>query len=140
MRLSKYFTYNEMIDSDYAKRHKLDNTPNSIELERLKQTAQAMDNVRILLNVPVIVKSGFRSLLVNRGIGSSDNSQHRRGEAVDFVTHKLTPRQIVEMIIESNIQYDQLILEYDAWVHISFSARNRRQVLIIDSKGTRSFK
>jgi len=44
------------------------------------------------------------------------------------------------MIIESNIQYDQLILEYDAWVHISFSARNRRQVLIIDSKGTRSFK
>ena len=140
MRLSKYFTYNEMTDSDYAKRHKLDNTPNSVELDRLKQTAQSMDNVRILLNVPVIVKSGFRSLLVNRGVGSSDNSQHRRGEAVDFVAHKLTPRQIVEMIIESNIQYDQLILEYDSWVHISFSARNRRQVLIIDGKGTRSFK
>ena len=139
MRLSKYFTYNEMTDSDYAKRHKLDNTPNSIELERLKQTAQNMDNVRILLNVPVIVKSGFRSLLVNRAIGSSDNSQHLKGEAVDFKTTEHTPRQIVELIKQSNIEFDQLILEFDSWVHISFSSRNRKQVLIIDGKGSRNF-
>ena len=68
---------------------------------------------------------------VNRGIGSSDNSQHCKGEAVDFVTHQYTPRQIVEMIKKSDIPYDQLILEYESWVHISFSSRNRKQFFVI---------
>lgn len=139
MKLSKYFTYSELTFSETAKRLKYTNQPPPKELKSLTNTAQQLDKVRELLGCPVIVNSGYRSLVVNRAIGSSDNSQHVRGEAVDFRTHQYTPRQIVEMIKKSDIPYDQLILEYESWVHISFSARNRRQVLIIDSKGSRIF-
>ena len=140
MRLSKYFTYNELTFSETAKRLKYNNDPPTDVLKALTHTAQQLDRVRELLGCPVIVNSGYRSLAVNRAIGSSDNSQHVKGEAVDFKTTEHTPRRIVELIKQSAIEYDQLILEFDSWVHISFSSRNRKQVLIIDSKGTRPFK
>lgn len=139
MKLSKYFTYNELTLSETAKRLNYTNQPPHKELKSLTNTAQQLDKVRELLGCPVIINSGYRSLAVNRAIGSSDNSQHVRGEAVDFRTHQYTPRQIVEMIKKSDIPYDQLILEFDSWVHISFSSRNRKQILIIDSKGSRNF-
>lgn len=132
MRISKYFTYSEMTDSDYAKRHFIDNTPNINEFEQLKRTAKKLDAVRELLDCPVIVTSGYRSAKVNTGIGSSIKSQHTKGEAVDFKTHKYTPRQIVDIIKNSNIEYDQLILEFNSWVHISFKdSDNRKQFLVI---------
>lgn len=139
MKLSKYFTYNELTFSETAKRLKYANQPPAKELKSLTNTAQQLDKVRELLGCPVIVNSGYRALAVNRAIGSSDNSQHVKGEAVDFRTIEHTPREIVELIKKSDIPYDQLILEYESWVHISFSARNRRQVLIIDNKGSRNF-
>ena len=139
MKLSKYFTYNELTFSETAKRLKYTNAPPPKELKSLTNTAQQLDRVRELLGCPVIVNSGYRSLAVNRAIGSSDNSQHTKGEAVDFKTTEHTPRRIVELIKQSNIEFDQLILEYDSWVHISFSNRNRKQILIIDNKGSRNF-
>jgi len=50
-----------------------------------------------------------------------------------------TPDQIVNAIRKSNIPFDQLIREYDSWVHISFADTPRKQVLIIDKKGTRPY-
>lgn len=139
MKLSKYFTYNELTFSETAKRLKYTNTPSHKQLKSLTNTAQQLDKVRELLGCPVIVTSGYRSLAVNRAIGSSDNSQHIKGEAVDFRTVEHSPRKIVELIKKSDIEFDQLVLEYDSWVHISFSSRNRKQILIIDNKGTRNF-
>ena len=46
---------------------------------------------------------------------------------------------IVFSIINSDIDYDQLILEYDQWVHISFCEDEkipRRQALVINKDGT----
>ncbi len=140
MMLSKYFSYSELTFSETAKRLKCNNDPSTEVLKTLTHTAQQLDRVRELLGCPVIVSSGYRSLAVNRAIGSSDGSQHVKGEAVDFKTHHHTPRRIVELIKQSAIEYDQLILEFDSWTHISFSNRNRKQVLIIDGKGTRAFK
>ena len=62
MKLSKYFTFEELTVSSYAKHNKIPNTPNTLQLETLKQTAKQMDKVRELLNVPIIVNSGFRSV------------------------------------------------------------------------------
>ena len=139
MKLSKYFTYNELTFSETAERLKYTNAPPPKELKSLTNTAQQLDKVRELLGCPVIVNSGYRSLAVNRAIGSSDNSQHVKGEAVDFRTTEHQPREIVELIKKSDIEFDQLILEFASWVHISFSSRNRKQILIIDSKGSRNF-
>ena len=131
-QLSKYFTLKELTQSSYAKRHKIDNTPDAKILAKLTTTAKKLDAVRELLNTPIIVTSGYRCLKVNKGIGSSDTSQHIKGEAVDFKTLAYTPRQIWAMIKLSNIEYDQLILEYDDWVHISFKdGKNRKQAFEI---------
>jgi hypothetical protein len=131
-QLSKYFTLKEMIASDYAKRHKIDNTPDAKILAKLTITAKKLDAVRELLNTPIIVTSGYRCLKVNKGIGSSDTSQHPKAEAVDFKTQKYTPREAYDIIRLSHVEYDQLILEYDDWVHISFrDANNRKQAFEI---------
>jgi hypothetical protein len=35
------------------------------------------------------------------------------------------------------IEFDQVILEFGRWVHISFSERPRMQALVVDKNGTR---
>lgn len=142
MKLSKYFTLEEMTLSQAASRNNLDNTPGPIELDNLTYTCQQLDVVRELLANPILVSSGYRSPAVNRAVGSTaKKSQHMDGCAVDFTCPKFgTPRKIVEAIKASEIKYDQLILEYDRWVHISFvKGTNRRQALVIDNSGTRNF-
>ena len=141
MMLSPNFALSEFTESQTAARLGLDNDPPAELYETLKATARCMEDVRDLLGgKPVLVSSAYRSPEVNKAIGGSANSQHMRGEAVDFTCPKFgNPRSIVEHISKSPLLWDQLILEFDRWVHISFSSRNRRQTLIIDRNGARPF-
>jgi hypothetical protein len=62
--------------------------------------------------------------------------------AVDFISPSYgNPCSIVSAIVKANINYDQVILEYDRWVHLSFHpTQPRKQALIIDRKGVRPFE
>ena len=90
-----------------------------------------------------MVNSAYRSLEVNRAVGSSDHSQHRFGCAADIRIPSQTPDMVVKTIMAANLPYDQLLREFDAWVHISVptneTAAPRKQVLIIDKSGTRPY-
>ncbi|HSG19271.1 MAG TPA: D-Ala-D-Ala carboxypeptidase family metallohydrolase, partial [Burkholderiaceae bacterium] len=92
---------------------------------------------------PVIINSGFRSKKVNDAVGSKDSSQHRLGCAADLRVPGMTPRQVVEACIAAKVPFDQIILEFDAWTHISVpntpDAAPRGSKLIIDRQGTRQF-
>ena len=111
--------------------------PDAKTLETLKYTASQLDKVRELLGKHVNVSSGYRCLQVNRRLGSKDTSQHLKGEAVDFKCELFgNPRAVFEAIKASDIQFDQLILEFNSWVHISFVKEGgRRESLIIDRFG-----
>jgi len=141
MMLSPNFSLTEFTDSQTAARMGIDNDPPIELIPVLKATARCMEDVRDLLGgKPVLVSSAYRSPELNKAIGGSKNSQHMSGEAVDFTCPKFgTPEEVVKHIRASSLLWDQLILEFGRWVHISFSARNRRQTLIIDRNGTRSF-
>lgn len=141
MQLSPNFTLAELTISQTAARNNLNNIPKGIILDNLKFTAQQLELVRTLLNAPIIPSSGYRSPEVNALVGSSSRSQHITGEAVDFTAPKFgNPSQIVQKIKDSSIPYDQVILEFNTWVHISFKkVKNRKQALVIDSDGTRIF-
>ena len=142
MQLSEHFSLEEFTYSDTAKRKNIDNTPPSHVLPILANTAHNLEAVRELLGHPIKVNSAYRCGALNAFLGSKPTSQHIFGNAVDFVCPEFgTPRQIVEAIKASNIKYDQLIWEFNSWVHISFSnvGQNRMSVLTIDSQGTRSF-
>ena len=143
MQLSEHFTLEELTHSEVAERKNLDNTPNALEVSNLVRLAALLEEVRSLLNKPILLNSGFRSKAVNDSVGSKDTSQHRIGCAADIRVPGMTPKQVVAAVIASDIGYDQIIEEFGSWTHISVpdtAARPpRKQALIIDKAGTRIF-
>jgi zinc D-Ala-D-Ala carboxypeptidase len=129
MQLSPHFSLAELTHSEIAVRRGLDNTPNADSLENLKMLAGYLERVRDILQVPIVIHSGYRSLKVNIAVGGSPNSSHMRGEAADFTAPQYgTPQEIAKKILVSGIMFDQLIYE-GAWVHFGIDGMMRRQVL-----------
>ena len=139
MNLSAHFTLTEFTDSQTAARQGIDNTPPADVLERMKRTAQGLEAVRVRLGcAPVVISSGYRSPALNAAIGGAKASQHMTGEAADFTCSRFgSPAEIAAALVDSGIAYDQLILEFGRWIHISFSDKPRHHALSIDRAGTR---
>tara|TARA_B110000908_G_scaffold169097_2_gene225445 strand:- start:10233 stop:10667 length:435 start_codon:yes stop_codon:yes gene_type:complete len=129
MRLTKHFTLDEFVRSDTAVRKGIDNNPSDSLIENLKITAMGMEEVRKLLQVPILVTSGYRSPTLNRTIGGSPSSAHVQGFACDFIAPKFgTSLAIVTTIKESGILVDQCIME-GSWTHISFDPKMRQKFM-----------
>jgi len=143
MNLSPNFTLEELTQSETANRKGLDNTPTEEAKANLVRLARFLEEVRRALGRPIMVNSAYRSPKVNEAIGSKSTSQHCMGCAADIRVPGLTPNDIVKELLKTNLEYDQLIREFDSWVHISipnkFADKPRRQVLIIDKSGTRPY-
>ena len=140
MQLSEHFSYEELIHTD----HRIfDNTPTDAELSNLVRLAEFLEVVRAVLDDrAVLINSAFRSKAVNDSVGSKDTSQHRTGCAADIRVSGLTPDQVVASIIASDIEYDQIINEFDRWTHISIpleGVKPRKTALIIDKLGVRHY-
>lgn len=144
IKLTENFTLEELTFSETASRKGFDNTPPKEALDNLGRVATLLEQVRKIINRPIIVTSGYRCKDLNQAIGSSETSQHRKGAACDFKVKGMNPDDVVKAIIDSEIQFDQLIREFDSWVHISVPndiyLTPRNQALIIDSKGTRPYR
>ena len=144
MKITENFSLEEMTVSEIGARRGLDNTPNATEISNLVRTALLLEQVRALVKKPIIINSAYRSKAVNDAVGSKDTSQHRIGCAADIRVPGMTPKQVVEAIMKSDIPYDQVIREFDSWTHISVpdsAARPpRKQALIIDRNGTRPYQ
>ena len=139
MNLSAHFTLEELTRSETALRKGLDNTPDAETIANLTELANGLEKVRELLGHPIHVNSAYRGPKVNSAVGGSKNSAHMRGWAADIVCPGFgSPREVCHAIMSSTIDYDQLILEFDAWTHISFEPTMRRQNLTIDGSGTRN--
>ena len=135
--MTPHFTLAELTATSHRQ---FDNTPNEKELANLQKLAEFLEQVKTLLDgKPIMINSAFRSKAVNDSVGSKDTSQHRLGYAADFKVPGMTPDQVVRAIIDSDLQFDQIIREFDAWTHVSISPSPRRQALIIDRAGTRPF-
>jgi putative chitinase len=135
--MTPHFTLAELTATSHRQ---FDNTPNEKELANLQKLAEFLEQVKTTLDgKPIMINSAFRSKAVNDSVGSKDTSQHRLGYAADFKVPGMTPDQVVRAIIASDLQFDQIIREFDAWTHISISPSPRRQALIIDRAGTRPF-
>ena len=145
MNLSPHFTLKELTASELADRQGIDNQPTDVKVKNhLKFLAKNLEDVRECLGSPIHINSAYRCLMVNALLGSKPTSAHVKGLAADFVCPGFgTPKEIVKRLSSSNVAYDQLILEFDRWVHIAFSEEGyipRKQTLIIDKTGARQFK
>ena len=144
MNLTINFTLEELTRSEAADRNGWDNTPNEPETANLRRLAELLQQVKTAVGgKPVMINSGFRSKKVNDSVGSKDTSQHRLGCAADIRVPGMKPREVVEACIAGRIGFDQIILEYSSWTHISVpntpGAAPRDSKLIIDQQGVRPF-
>ena len=140
MQLSEHFSYEELIHTDHRE---FDNTPTDKELANLVRLAEFLEVVRSVLdNRNLLINSAFRSKAVNDSVGSKDTSQHRTGCAADIRVPGMTPDEVVKFIRSADIEYDQVIREFDRWTHVSIpleGAKPRKTALIIDKTGTRAY-
>ena len=83
-------------------------------------------------NVHFTITSARRTPEQNKACNGSPTSQHLTGEAIDMKPYgSTTYNQLLEYIhrYSDDVRvFDQLIL-YPTFVHISFGARNRHQVI-----------
>lgn len=130
MNLSKHVTLAEFQDSSTATTHGINNKMNESQIASAKLLCEnVFEPLRIHLNTPIQISSGFRSVQVNKMIKGSSTSQHTKGEAMDL--------QIGAKgfnFIKDKLEFDQLIWEFGndenpSWVHVSYSSKNRKQVL-----------
>jgi len=126
MKLSKNFSLAEFTKSQTALRKGLDNTPTGDHLECAKELFEnVVQKVRDQFGLTVL-NSGYRGKELNEAVGGSSKSQHCKGEAVDLECPGTSNYEVAEWI-ESNLEFDQLILEFytpgipdSGWVHVSY--------------------
>ena len=124
-----HFSKEELIASDYATRHNIDNTPNDIELGNLIRLAWFLETLRQQItkwtgkSAPILVSSGFRCPELNAAIGGSKTSAHMEGLAADIRSTIMTPLELSEFIRDhmDDDGYDQVIHEFGRWVHLGLS-------------------
>ena len=139
--LTEHFTLEELTVTDHRE---LSNDPSEYEKANLMRLAEFLELVKSTLGgKPVMINSAYRSEAVNNAVGSKNTSQHRLGCAADIRVPGMTPDEVVKTIIASELQYDQIIREFDRWTHISVpnspNDKPRLQKLIIDKAGTRLY-
>lgn len=129
--LSEHFTLEEFCRTSTG----IPNIPNMNQVENLTALCDnVLEPARLLIDMPIVVTSGYRNGAVNTKVGGAINSQHRTGEAVDI---KCYDNMLLFKTLVKLDYFDQLIYERGnafapAWIHVSFSRRYNRKQLIIN--------
>ena len=137
MNLTANFTLEELVKSETALRHDMDNTPGEKEVENLKRLAEkVLQPVRDHYQKGVKCNSGYRAPAVNQKVGGSPTSDHCKGQAADIEIPGVANADLAKWITE-NLEFTQVILEFytpgvpdSGWVHVSYDPDNlKKQVL-----------
>lgn len=136
MKLTRHFNLGEFTQSQTATRMGMDIEPPPEVVQSLKALCvNILEPLRLDLRRSMFITSGYRPAWLNEKIGGAPNSQHIKGEAADFVAAWHTPRQICKRILLLELPFDQLILEFDRWVHVSYRDAPRRQAMTATKVG-----
>ena len=138
--VTMHFTIEEMYASETAKARGIDNKPSIQQIINLVYLcAYVLEPLRVAMERPIKISSGFRCQRLNAAVGGVYNSQHMKGQAADInIKGDLAYGKKIFSWIKYNCEFDQLIWEKNPktgnyWVHVSFVhpdfGRNRRQVI-----------
>ncbi len=142
MKLTSHFSLAEMTRSALAARRGISNVPDAHARHALGLLARhILEPIRAHFAVPFSPTSGYRSLALNRQLGSTDRSQHVQGQAADFELPGISNKTLAQWIAD-HLVFDQLILECyhrgdpsSGWVHCSFSENRARGEILTYTKG-----
>lgn len=136
--VTMHFTIEELYASDTAKKKGINNKPNLQQMNNLVYlAAYVLEPLRVAMNEPIKIGSGFRCAALNKAVGGAWNSQHTKGQAADLcIDGDIKKGRKWFEYIRKNLPFDQLIWERNPktgsyWVHVSYRAdgKNRKQVI-----------
>ena len=137
--VTMHFTIEELYASETAKRLGIDNKPTTQKMIHLVYlAAYVLEPLRVAMNRPIHISSGYRCEKLNKAVGGVYNSQHLKGQAVDIdIEGDMEFGKRIFNYIKDHLPFDQLIWEHNKagtyWVHVSFVfpdfGRNRKQVI-----------
>lgn len=100
--------------------------------------AYVLEPLRVAMNEPIKIGSGFRCQALNKAVGGVYNSQHMKGQAADLcIDGDIQKGRKWFNFIKNHLPFDQLIWEHNSkgtyWVHVSFVypdfGKNRHKVI-----------
>lgn len=129
MKVSKYFSYEEMINSATAELLAISNVANAEQQTNIVHTCFYLDQIREKFGAPIIVTSGFRCQKLNKKVGGVPNSFHLTGQAADIrpmITGELIEdtknlARLYTICSELSPKPKELIL-YKTFVHVAFNS------------------
>ena len=137
--ITMHFTVEEMYASATATSNGIDNRPNTQQIINLVYLcAYVLEPLRVAMNEPIKIGSGFRCQKLNKAVGGVYNSQHMKGQAADLcIDGDIQKGRKWFNYIRDHLPFDQLIWEHNAkgsyWVHVSFVhpdfGKNRHKVI-----------
>lgn len=122
----KYFTEKEL---------KIDVAPGTIKKNMYDLVEKLLDPLRSKVG-RIKINSAYRDVQYNKIVGGAINSQHTKGQAVDFVTLDYDLASCY-LDIKNQFEFDQMIFENSdngsKWIHLSYNeGKNRKECLIAE--------
>ena len=145
--MTPHFSLAEFTASDTAARLGIDNSLPDELRDNAEQTLQMMERIRLHINAPITITSGYRCEALNRVIGSKPGSDHTLAFAVDFKASRAgTPAEIAKSLalVVDMLGIGQLILEYNdpngkqsGWIHTSIAKPQKiiNRIITINKNG-----
>ena len=138
--VTMHFTIEELYASKTAKEKGINNKPSTQQMINLVYLAAfVLEPLRVAMNEPIKISSGFRCYDLNKAVGGVYNSQHLKGQAADLcIDGDIEKGRRWFNYIKDNLLFDQLIWEKNqktgsCWVHVSFVfpdfGKNRKNVI-----------
>lgn len=139
----KYFTIEELCQSETAEKYKIDNTPTEESKKNLETLVDCLlDPLREAWGSPIIINSGYRCPILNKAVGGSKTSSHMSGWSVDMRPKNGKMEEFKKFVVNfiKTRFWDQCILEKSGdveWVHLSLynnSGKQRMMIFSIEEK------
>lgn len=137
----KYFTIEELCQSETAEKYKIDNTPSEEIKKNLETLVDCLlDPLREAWGSPIIINSGYRCPILNKAVGGSKTSSHMSGWSVDMRPKNGKMEEFKKFVVEfiKTRFWDQCILEKSGdveWIHLSLynnSGKQRKMIFSIE--------
>lgn len=141
--MKRHFELKEFLQSETAERYKINNFPTWEVVDHLNELVDGfLEPLRLYLDKPIIVNSGYRCSKLNKLVGGVATSAHLYGYAADiecpFLPFSKFTEITLDWIQDNNISFDQVIVEVvggKRWLHVGYRNKDglqRGQILNIN--------
>ena len=122
MKLSTHFSLEELTTTSNKALASKNLKEAKAHLTEMECLAFFAEQVRVFVNGPMIISSGYRCDELNKAVGGAKTSQHRFFRAIDFVPNGQDLDEVFDRLMISPLVYKQLIKEQSGgkrWIHVS---------------------